>query len=222
MNLALSLIAASIVISPQTPTPTTTGTAAAANVLERIYKVGDEATYQVLMGDSAGPMHLSAKVHVKTLVLLDGGKASQELSASDFTGGPEGASGPEKVSWTFGKDGMAAADFTVNSGTVVYSILSMLSFVPGAITSGKEFKVEWASPDKMSTITGTGTYEGTKELKGAKVAVIKTTLEVTPGSQGKAVVHNTSSFDPATGKLVAAEGTVEVGSMTITISVTSG
>jgi len=214
-------MAASIVLSPQAPPTSTTTAPTGPNVLERIYKVGDEATYVISLEDSSQSMHLGAKVHVKTLALLDGGKASLELTATDFTGGPGGSGGPEKVTWTFGKDGMAAADFAANSGGIVYSILSMLSFVPGSVAPGKEFKVAWSSPDKMSTITGTGTYEGTKDLKGVKVAVLKTTLDVTPSGQTKAIVHNTASFDPATGKLVAAEGTVEIQN-SLTFTVTSG
>ncbi|MHB8635344.1 MAG: hypothetical protein ACYC96_02610 [Fimbriimonadaceae bacterium] len=221
MNFAVSLLLATFTFAPQAlPTQVPQSTSAAVTLL-RTYKEGDEANYVVVLGDPSQDMHLGAKVHIKTLKLLEGGKATQELTASEVSGGPSGAEAPAKVTWTFGTDGMAAANFDVQSGQVIYSILSMLSIVPGVITTGKEFKVAWTSPDKMSTITGSGSYEGTKDLDGKKVAVVKTTLTVTPSGQDAATVHNTSNFDPATGRLISAEGIVEIQGRPTPISVKS-
>ncbi|HLK15112.1 MAG TPA: hypothetical protein VKT78_09925 [Fimbriimonadaceae bacterium] len=221
MNLAISLITA-LAFTQQAPPAAQTATKTDLTSLDRTYKVGDESSYILSVESDGGPMHLGAKITVKTLSLLDGGKASQELTASQFTGGPDGAGAPEKVTWTFGKDGMAAADFDVSSGNMVYSVISMLSVVPGTITPGKEFKVDWTSPDKASTIKGSGTFEGLKEVNGVKVAVVKTTLEVSPGGQSAATLRNTSNFDPTNGRLVSADGKVELQGTVLTISVKAG
>ena len=221
MNPALSLLAASIVLAPQTPTTPATSSIAAAPALERTYKVGDELNYVLSMSSGTQAMHIGAKIHVKTVALADGGKASQELTATEFSGGPDGAGDPEKVTWTFAKDGMAAADFDVQSGRAVYSLLSIVSVLPGSTQPGKEFKINWTSPDKASTVTGTGTYEGIKDVSGKKVAVVKTTLEVSPSGQ-TATLHNTSTFDPLTGKLMSADGTVDVQGMQLTLTVKTG
>lgn len=218
MNLTFTLIAASIFLSSPARAPQ--ADAAGPITLQRTYEVGHESAFVLTMSQSTQWL-LKAKIHVKTVALLADGKASQEMTAGDIVGLPPDASAPEKATWTFDKNGMAAENFVVNSGRMLYSILSMMSYVPGTIVPGKEFKVDWASPDKSSKNTGTGAFQSANVVKGVHVLVLKTNLEVTPTGESKATVHNTATFDAATGILVSANGTVEVDGKTMTLTVTS-
>jgi hypothetical protein len=221
MTIALNMLLGSII--PATPVPTVeTASVPEDTSLTRIYKTGDEASYNFTISDSSSSMKFGIKMHVKTLALLDGGKASQELSATLDASAPAGMPSPSKATWTFGNNGLTDTNFDLHGGGGMYSILAFLSFVPGNVSAGKEFKMNWTSPDKKSTLTGTGTYEGTKDLNGTKVAVVKTTFTVAPATESAGTFHNTASFDPTTGKLVSAEGTIEADGHPVNFTITSG
>jgi hypothetical protein len=119
--------------------------------LERTYKVGDDNAYTFSVTPDEAPGKIQFKIREKTLALLDGGKATLELSVT-MDAKAENEPTPEKVSWTFGKDGLAEANVNFNSPTAIYSIFSFLSVVPGSVTPGSEFKIAWVSPDKAASL----------------------------------------------------------------------
>jgi hypothetical protein len=95
----------------------------------------------------------------------------------------------------------------------LYLIVAMCGYVPAAeVAVGANFPVNWQASDKGFDLKGQGTLKEVKEMDGAKVAVLHTDLTGTPAGDTPGKLKIVSHVDAATGKLIKAEGSVEIES----------
>lgn len=185
--------------------------------LSRAYKVGDVDKYSISINGDNG-MSIEAKITEKTTRVLDGGKATMEVTISDITTSGNAQTAPPPFTEDFDSNGLPA-HMSVKDEKVPVTAASICSFLPSQVESGKEFVVDWTSADKELTLKGKGTYEGTKDIGGKKAVVLKTTVDVTPQGDTPGTVHNTANIDKDTGKLISAEATVDLDQGSVTVKV---
>jgi hypothetical protein len=196
--------------SQTAPTPP----AAQTIKLTRTYKQ-DESTNYLVKVDMTGiaEMRLVSTVSTKVLKTLDDGKAELEWRAKiePLASGPEMPDVPN-AKMVFDAHFMPSS-INVQGDEWLYLIVAMCGYVPAAeVAVGANFPVNWQASDKGFDLKGQGTLKEIKEVDGVKVAILQTDLTGTPAGDTPGKLKIASHVDAATGRLIKAEGSVEIES----------
>lgn len=190
--------------------------------LERIYKENDVDRYSVsvtLTESSGQVIEASAEVVSTVKRILERGKAEiarkMEKLVFKIDGMLQDIPQADQRLDHFDKHGMPDS-MEVDGPEVLYVIAAFSAFAPHAeVAVGSSYDIKWKAQDDTVSINGKGTLTEIVEIDGAKYAKLKSTATVTPQNDTEGVVTWTSTLSLVDGKLLKADGKVEIEDTTI-------
>jgi len=181
--------------------------------LIRTYQANEAASY-LLNVDMTGTAEIrfAYTVSAKVLKTMDGGKAEMEMKAT--IQGPSSSEMPGVPSTKMVFDShFMPANMNVQGNEWPYLLIAMSGYVPAAdVAEGKPFSIKWEAADKGFDLKGEGTLKEVKDVDGVKVAIIHSDLTGTPAGDTPGKLKIVSHVSAETGKLLKAEGSVEIES----------
>ena len=213
--LIIALIALAGLVSAQTPDKIDAS---------RQFKTGDVRKYR-LLAKIAVAQNVEIKGLVETKVAKEAREGAEvEFKCSEFSqsvNGTEGGDGgPAAGTTKIDRNNMPEALHVQNNGAV-YVLVSVASYLPGkSLSTGEEFKIDWKGKQDGGVVSGKGKLVEIKTVDGIAIAVIKSTVQVTPENEHEpANLEIVSEFNIADGTLIKAsgKGNIHEGAFSFTV-----
>jgi hypothetical protein len=202
-----AIAAAAIAFAPQDAKP-------AEVKLGRTYTVGEQTKYVIQVTPDGKQGEIMAKMIAKTVKLLDGGKATVEFTITDIQSGDDSPDLPKPFTEDLDAAGMPEGLELKDMSKLPVAILAIVGYLPPKIDGTKPYAMTWEPSDKSASIKGNISYDGTKDVNGKKANVLKYDLLVKPAGQSDGTMKSNASFDPDSGILLTADGTITIEGQT--------
>ena len=178
--------------------------------LTRQFKEGSVHKYKIAVQVEDGQgLDLKGTLEAKDGKSDKDGKSQVDFKVSDFsmTGGGGDGTAPAPAKHLIDKQNMPET-ISVDGDGPIFIVLALSSYLPGKeLVKGESFNIDWKGKDGGGTITGKGSITEIKTDNGIKIAVVKSTMQVTPSNQPDAAeIEVVSEFNLADGTLIKSTG----------------